>query len=77
MEPTVNLADRCQWLGENGAAEAGRILDFLGTVGIEVVAGEIGDSLLNSMTVRHGTIIVDPAIRHGPAICCMMPAMSL
>ena len=66
MEPTVNLADRCQWLGENGAAEAGRILDFLGTVGIEVVAGEIGDSLLNSMTVRHGTIIVDPAIPAWP-----------
>jgi hypothetical protein len=66
MEPTANLADRCQWLGENGATEAGQILDFLGSVGIDVVAGDIGDSILGSMTVRHGTIIVDPAIPAWP-----------
>jgi hypothetical protein len=66
MKPPANLATSCQWLGENGAAEAGRILDFLGSVGINVVAGDIGDSILSSMTVRHGTIIIDPAIPAWP-----------
>jgi hypothetical protein len=62
MKPSTKLADSCQWLGHNGPTEARRILDFLDFIGIPVVVGEIGDSILASMTVRHGTIVVDPNI---------------
>jgi hypothetical protein len=61
MIPCEEFAYSCQWLGENGAAEAARIIGFLDEINIPVVAGTIGDSLLNGMTVRHGQIIVDPA----------------
>jgi hypothetical protein len=60
------FADSCQWLGENGAAEATLILVFLDSIGIKFSTGEIGDSVLGSMTVRDGKIIVDPAIPAWP-----------
>lgn len=60
------LTNSGQWLGENGAAEAGLILDFLASIGISVVAGYTGDSVLNGMTVRYGAIIVDAAIPAWP-----------
>jgi hypothetical protein len=56
MDGPEKLADGCKWLGKNGATEASRILDFLGSIGINVVAGDIG----------HGTIIVDPSIPAWP-----------
>lgn len=62
MEPAPLFADSCQWLGEHGADEAGRIIDFLGSIGIDVVEGDIGESLLQGMTVRFGQIIIDPNI---------------
>lgn len=66
MEPQSNPTHACQWLGQNGAAEAAQILDFLNGIGIPVVAGETVDSLLSGMTVRFGQIIVDPAIPAWP-----------
>jgi hypothetical protein len=62
----LDFAASCQWLGENGADEAGRILRFLESIGIPFSSGEIGDSILGSMTVRDGHIIVDPAIPAWP-----------
>ena len=35
---------------------------FRDIIGIKFITGEIGDSVLGSMTVRDGKIIVDPAI---------------
>ena len=60
------FADSCQWLGENGAADATRIVVFLESIGIAFATGEIGESVLGSMTVRDGKIIVDPAIPAWP-----------
>ena len=60
------FADSCQWLGENGAAEAAQISVFLDRIGIEFTTGEIGESVLGSMTVRGGQIIVDPDIPAWP-----------
>ena len=61
-----DFADSCQWLGENGAAEAAEILAFLDTIGIKFTTGEVGDSVLGSMTLRDGKVIVDPAIPAWP-----------
>lgn len=66
MTPSSTLVGQCQWYGENGPAEAARILEFLDSIGIAVIAGEVGDSLLSGMTVRHGAIIIDPAIPAWP-----------
>lgn len=60
------FAESCQWLGQNGAAEAAQILAFLDSIGIEFKTGDIRDSVLGSMTVRDGKIIVDPTIPAWP-----------
>jgi hypothetical protein len=55
-----------QWHGRAGAVDANRIISFLGTIGISVGAGTVGDSVLRGMTVRNGAIVVDPAVTAWP-----------
>lgn len=66
MTSVQEFADTCQWLGDNGAAEAAQILAFLDSIGIKFTTSEVGDSVLGSMTVRGGQIIVDPSIPAWP-----------
>lgn len=66
MTSGENLAASFQWHGPDGAKKAARILAFLDGIGITAVAGEMGDSLLNSMSVRYGQIILDPAVPAWP-----------
>ena len=40
MRAALEFAACCQWLGENGADEAGRILVFLESIGIPFATGE-------------------------------------
>ncbi|WP_284126494.1 hypothetical protein [Parerythrobacter aestuarii] len=53
--------EQCQWLEPGGLAAAQRIVEFLGNIGIPVRIEPVSDSVLPGMTVRRGTICLDPA----------------
>lgn len=57
----------CRWHGDNGLAMAERIAGFLAGIGIDIVVESLAEpSLLPSMTVRKGAIVVDPAVMAWP-----------
>jgi hypothetical protein len=56
----------CRWHADGQPEAAVAIIGFLRDIGIPVVTGAVGDSVLPGMTVRSGAIHVDPLVEAWP-----------
>jgi hypothetical protein len=56
----------CRWHADGRPDAAPTIIAFLDAIGIPIVTGAVGDSVLPGMTVRRGAIYVDPSVEAWP-----------